>query len=650
MAERLHAARSVHRASVAPPSSSSPNRLLHLQRLVGNRAVQRFLGGALDQLTQRPVSTTRLLSRLDAVERAKVERLRSQIGWIDGLPSRIKDDIDVEFGAGAIAKRIQNEFKASALKELRRSPEWKSAKKAQRPGLLRAARDRHARQARARIAARGITPGKGGFSASETWESLFPIQGKADRWSIEVGRMARRVDFLAQYEHALGSVAAVRRHFTAIVPVAGAGFLHAAAASRLKMARDVYRKRAAARGEPDAPFPTTGTSQALRRRHYHRVSGGKLGHPLGLSLDFRAYENPHLHGKRAFLEAVLGADDLRMTMRDQKGQAMGWSERRRAIRALGKHTQAARGGGISGIMALLAAMLRGEKPATGDTSKHWLVEEAGDAFDRVAGYSERFKNLLTADEKAELLQALQDLKNGAAPKDEVDQRVRDLLAPLIDGINASTEAARAIADESPGHDIARIAPRRRNRAAAAVKRVRVAKADRARRQLATIAGQYPEVFAGLDLDESSSPGEMQAALMARLRSVYYAFEVQKKQVHIAKLERPDYGFIFGKVKLRRRGGERTWQPQLQAGDPSVWQLLDKGFVRRDAEPGTGADRSELGLGMNRLFYEVMVEHGFDPGGAWDSMDTMHFDFVEGFDAVVGKGTVGPVHGWVAKKS
>ncbi|MBW3665481.1 MAG: M15 family metallopeptidase [Actinobacteria bacterium] len=34
--------------------------------------------------------------------------------------------------------------------------------------------------------------------------------------------------------------------------------------------------------------------------------------------------------------------------------------------------------------------------------------------------------------------------------------------------------------------------------------------------------------------------------------------------------------------------------------------------------------------MNRHFYEAMVEHGFDPGGAWDTMDTMHFDYVPGF--------------------
>jgi hypothetical protein len=40
------------------------------------------------------------------------------------------------------------------------------------------------------------------------------------------------------------------------------------------------------------------------------------------------------------------------------------------------------------------------------------------------------------------------------------------------------------------------------------------------------------------------------------------------------------------------------------------------------------------FGFDKLFYQSMAWHGFDLGAAWDnSQDTMHFELVEGVEAI-----------------
>jgi hypothetical protein len=143
------------------------------------------------------------------------------------------------------------------------------------------------------------------------------------------------------------------------------------------------------------------------------------------------------------------------------------------------------------------------------------------------------------------------------------------------------------------------------------------------------------------------PIKLQEALLKRLRSIYYAYEVYRLDGYKKKLQEPDLNFIFGT--------EFKWDSKEQrhlartVSEPSITQLVELGFVRSDELPAEGEPaKGKKPEVQNHLFYEVMIEQGFDPGASWGSMDTMHFDFVKGYRALVGRGSFGPKLGFQPK--
>jgi hypothetical protein len=88
-----------------------------------------------------------------------------------------------------------------------------------------------------------------------------------------------------------------------------------------------------------------------------------------------------------------------------------------------------------------------------------------------------------------------------------------------------------------------------------------------------------------------------------------------------------------------RDGKGGWKQSKSVSAPSILQYAQQGFVANHAMPAASAGQGGQGGGMQRAVFnrEVMVtlvRYGFSPGSTYG--DTMHFDFIEGDNAIPGQ--------------
>lgn len=90
----------------------------------------------------------------------------------------------------------------------------------------------------------------------------------------------------------------------------------------------------------------------------------------------------------------------------------------------------------------------------------------------------------------------------------------------------------------------------------------------------------------------------------------------------------DPAFVFGKGVEQADG---HFASKYDASKVPLMQLLEKGNVRDDAMPErSGAkDRKEV---FNADLVATLAKYGFAPGANYG--DTMHFDFIEGYNKAV----------------
>jgi hypothetical protein len=96
--------------------------------------------------------------------------------------------------------------------------------------------------------------------------------------------------------------------------------------------------------------------------------------------------------------------------------------------------------------------------------------------------------------------------------------------------------------------------------------------------------------------------------------------------------------VFGPGERKEKDGNVTYTASKSVADPTVMQYLERGFVRHDElnVPGDGIDDDTVKKVFNSEFIQAMLLHGFYTGAAWNSsVDTMHFDFLDGYDKIVG---------------
>jgi hypothetical protein len=166
-------------------------------------------------------------------------------------------------------------------------------------------------------------------------ESLFTLPAVGVTW--EQGRFMARVNFMSTMTSILGSVDKVKSHFQAVKEFKISGstmLLYSPAGERLQQAALTFQNR-----HKGATFPRTTVAQSLRGRHQHRQSLGLHAHPLGIAVDYYAYENPHLKEK-AFMLAIIGGGPARMIFRDPAGKLYDIGPMRRLVAKMGKETAA----------------------------------------------------------------------------------------------------------------------------------------------------------------------------------------------------------------------------------------------------------------------------------------------------------------------
>ncbi len=134
--------------------------------------------------------------------------------------------------------------------------------------------------------------------------------------------------------------------------------------------------------------------------------------------------------------------------------------------------------------------------------------------------------------------------------------------------------------------------------------------------------------------ETVDVSQLKSEMLSRISYLQEATKSQTYHGWIEQLEGRlinDFAFVFGEPKYAQDSSPSL---DLTVDNPSVLQILQKGIIRDDSTSGE--------TGFNVEFFKVMIEHGFDPGATWNAVDTMHFDFVEGFASLkAGMGSFGP---------
>jgi len=149
-----------------------------------------------------------------------------------------------------------------------------------------------------------------------------------------VGRSNYRKAFLRTMRCLLGPDPATKNHFSALEEVTPGLWLDAEAAGRLRQVRTALQ----AVGHD---IPSTDVGQGLRGHHLQNHQTGWWGHALGFSIDFFAYENPHITDPRTSrLIELLTGDADRMKFTDAAGKELDYGARRAIIRSIGERSAA----------------------------------------------------------------------------------------------------------------------------------------------------------------------------------------------------------------------------------------------------------------------------------------------------------------------
>jgi hypothetical protein len=497
--------------------------------------------------------------------------------------------------------------------------------------------------------------------------AISAVAPPADGVTRDEGRLLARADFMAWGSHVLGSPAAVKAHFQALRKVknvkGGSLFLWAPAAARLEAAWDWFE-----RTYPGNTFFQTDVGFGLRGVHHQEHPLSYLGHALGFSVDFRAYDNPSYlkdGGVGMFLLSRIGGHQE--NGKDVPGQVKMKLPDFKKVQEMGRASE------------------RGED--VGEEGNK-LLEAAGASYDQMAQTSDNFQAafaphmtaLKTAQQtwfeaqgiQSKLKTAEAKLKTakaaaGAKVPKKASKEDRDAAIAADDGVKTATkerddvaaefEAKRKVVMEAADKVFKPWADKLRAEAKANVagREAEVALAidfkaadhlvnqvgwARTKKQLtallATPTGKI--VFDVEKLSAIEDFAELHAAMKARAAAVRTAkYNAQANGVIEKAITRlGDPRAIFGD-RGKFDAKTSTWSRALEVNVPSLMQVAEIGFARSDEladGPTPGKSPRQV---FNREFIMAMTRFGWTTGASWGEIDTMHFDFLDGFSAVKSKG-------------
>jgi hypothetical protein len=485
----------------------------------------------------------------------------------------------------------------------------------------------------------------------------------------EEGRLLARANFVSWGAQVLGSVEGVKKHFTAIREVSTIKekkwplLLHSSAASRLEQAWDWFEK-----AYPGNTMYQTTVGFGLRGVHHEGHPLSYLGHALGLSIDFQAYSNP------SFLKDPVGMFMLRRFGGHEEGGKYVYGHSRMEIA----------GSNYKTMIEMGKTMSQGKDI---DAEGQKLLDAAGAAYDKMTTTSDNLKTSIggTVEQlqegkkawvqiqgalKAELgtaNAAIATAKQKAAakvakemPKDtskEDRQKAIDADEGVVAANNARAEvekkiaAQQAIVDEAMARAFAPWLKGLESDMVAQHKladpeKAITADAKQASQLLAQVKNakalpqlQYilktplgKQVFDAALLEEKD-PKELKEKMLARATAFdaakNAAGEIAAREEIVRRVKDPTS--VFGKVAGNGKGG---WSAQREVDSPPIIQLLEIGFAQHDTlapDDNKGAKKQVF----NREFVQAMMRFGWNCGADWGTIDTMHFDFLEGLSALAG---------------
>jgi hypothetical protein len=480
----------------------------------------------------------------------------------------------------------------------------------------------------------------------------------------EEGRLLARVNFMAWGEDVLGTTAAVKRHFQGMKEVAGFGglWLCGPAAIRLAQAKDWFEQQ-----YPGNTFFQTTVGWSMRGVHHENHKLTYLGHALGLSIDFRAYENPSFlkDGPGMFMLRRFGGGTAggkpqtghsRMNMPDDTFKA---------IIAMGQASEAGEDVSARGKEILDTAMKEYDKMTTTsdnlrtsigvplaelrETEKAWIelngpLKGSIEAAEKklVAAKAKAQKDV--AKQAAEDPQLDHDAALAADPGVVAATKARDdavaaveaakttvktgldkAFAPWVKGLEADIAEHRKVAGGGAGVALdVKAAKNLKSRVDGAKKLgdLQVILKDK------KLGGVFDDA-----LDSITDFATLKAEMSKRATAVADAKnadgEIRVREELLRRVH--DGAAVFGKVAYSEK--TNRWDTKLEVDGPPIMQLLELGFARHDelAAP----DHKGKQEVFNREFIAAMMRFGFNTGADWGAIDTMHFDFLEAFKEIAG---------------
>ena len=158
-----------------------------------------------------------------------------------------------------------------------------------------------------------------------------------------------------------------------------------------------------------------------------------------------------------------------------------------------------------------------------------------------------------------------------------------------------------------------------------------------RTMLDNFMARNKKAFSALDaLPENLEQAKKEVAeyLTAVHDAKWSAGEV-RVQLELIRRLRESPAAVFGTQSLRDKNTGRLKHNPTVAG-PTVMQYLERGFARDDEmpeQPGARPGGKGARGVFNAAFIKCMAMFGFNTLATWSGVDTMHFDFQEGFDRI-----------------
>lgn len=434
-----------------------------------------------------------------------------------------------------------------------------------------------------------------------------------------------RVEFLEVMALYFGSYENVIKHYMQIrrANVPGTLYLHDDAATALESVSTALNGL--------IPKTTTGLGLRSRWKVSPNQSHGKMSHPFGYAIDYRAIQNPHLHGDkdRLTLLNLYASDDPKLRS-DHPAGAM-------------QHIHVDMPGDSKKAITQM-----GNTPASSENVENFSRQLESE-INRMGAISNRFRQVLTA-EAQDALYGLQTKFKPILKRENENTKAMNALKPKLkkaeakltqqqNGLNTLTKRAEALQNaKKPQPDQLKKLERLIEQAKARV--------TEAQAQLDALIEQENDLKTARGAIEDEK-NDIRTKMKPHLKPFFDRIDAEIKRLKKSGPPTPadneqiealnklqtrlenDIAFVIGTKQATR--GDIDWRKR-EVDNPPILQMADLGFFNPEQRPTNSDDLNNEGF--DSKFMVEMAKHGFMQGIFWNSeLDSMHFDFRKGLDAI-----------------